>query len=272
MSFRMTLHYDNTAKFGRPHLWVWYEDSHSPDDLAPTGADPFGLVFDVELKRAKFNFKFKDGLGVLGPWEAPSLERTFRHYAASNGALLNEIWCRGDKAFVYPVEPRRPETLSAAEFLEPLAVKPGIYLPSTGGVSGLGATLLNDGRVLFGLYHPNAARVYLMGSFNNWQHPGQNAPDPSKLIEMKLYRGYFDYPNTWLVVHPCAAGDEYKFFVLGGVPSDKSDCSGMSPIPTRGSSVPTSTSTTRASWMRRLSTGATVIGPRPTSPISSCTS
>jgi 1,4-alpha-glucan branching enzyme len=44
-------------------------------------------------------------------------------------------------------------------------------VPGTGGLSGLGATPLANGKVLFGYYHPNAARVFVMGTFNDWQRP-----------------------------------------------------------------------------------------------------
>jgi pullulanase/glycogen debranching enzyme len=60
-----------------------------------------------------------------------------------------------------------------------------------------------------------------MGSFNDWQRPGHEQPDPSQCIEMGLYRGYFGLANTWLVVSDRAQpGDEYKFFVQGSVPRD----------------------------------------------------
>jgi pullulanase/glycogen debranching enzyme len=97
-----------------------------------------------------------------------------------------------------------------------------MFIPNTGGLSGLGAHVLADSRVLFGLYHPNAARVFLIGEFNDFQRPGATNEDPSKFIELKLYRGYFGVPNTWLVVTDVArVGQEYKFTVRGGVPSDE---------------------------------------------------
>ena len=54
MPFHVTLHYDNAAGFAQPHLWVWYSGSDSPDDLAATGVDAFGHVFDVDLRRPTF--------------------------------------------------------------------------------------------------------------------------------------------------------------------------------------------------------------------------
>ena len=78
------------------------------------------------------------------------------------------------KAFVYPVQPRSAEPQIAAQFLATLTIKPGNFLTSTGGLSGFGATPLDNGDVLFGLYHPNAAQVFLMGTFNDWQRPSHD--------------------------------------------------------------------------------------------------
>ena len=64
--------------------------------------------------------------------------------------------------------------------------------------------------------------MYVIGSFNNWQRPGADNEDPSQFIECQRYRGYFGDANTWLVVTGMAQpGDEYKFFVIGGVPRDR---------------------------------------------------
>jgi len=219
MGFSLRAHYDNASSFQNPHLWVWYDDSDASEDFAPTGSDTFGFVYEIEVKRNGFQFKFKDGLGTVGPWEDHSLERSYRPSRGDTTTSLGNIWCKGDKAFVYLAEPRAPEAVSAQTFLRQLPVKPGVYIPDTGGLSGLGANVLADGRILFGFYHPNAARVYLVGSFNNWQCPGHDHPDPIQFIELKLYQGYFGLPNLWLVVNDQAkVGDEYKFFVQGGVP------------------------------------------------------
>jgi 1,4-alpha-glucan branching enzyme len=222
MPFQIRLHYDNGRGFQLPHLWVWYAESAFQDDFAPTGQDAFGPVYDVTVRRPEFKFKFKEGPGTAGPWEDAGLDRDYRPLDLTGGQLTPAaVWCRSGKAFVYHVEPRTPEPVSAAAFVQGLPFPPDLYVPRTGTLSGLGANRLTDGRVLFGLYHPNAARVYLMGSFNDWQRPGHDTPKPEKFIELRLYRGYFDVPNTWLVVTDKArVGDEYKFFVQGGVPRD----------------------------------------------------
>jgi pullulanase/glycogen debranching enzyme len=62
----------------------------------------------------------------------------------------------------------------------------------------------------------------VIGEFNDWQRPTHEDPDPSKFIELRLYRGYFGVPNTWLgITDSAAVGQEYKFAVFGGVPSDE---------------------------------------------------
>jgi 1,4-alpha-glucan branching enzyme len=221
MPFAVTIHYRNTRTFADPRLYVEYGGSGDPEIFAATAADAFGPVFDVETARREFRFKFKDGPGLGGSWEPHGLDRSFRPVRSSSGPLLTEVWCTGEKAFTYPVEPRTPEPADAAAHLRSLVFKPGHYIPGTGGFSGLGAHALAGGGVLFGFYHPNAARVYVAGGFNEWQRPSHDTPDPSRFVELRLYRGYFGYPNVWLGVATAASpGDEYKFFVLGGVPSD----------------------------------------------------
>lgn len=224
MALAVTIHYKNVQNFTDPHLWVWYVGSDKAEDFAATGIDSFGHVFTVDVERPTFSFKFKAGAGTNGPWESDILNRSFRQVKGepSVTTFLTEIWCRGDKAFVYPVRPREPEIISASHFLTTLTPKPGLFFTDTGGKSGLGATLLVGGGTLFGFYHPNAARVYVMGSFNDWQRPGHDNPDSTKFCELDLYKGYFDLPNLWLGVVPEAkAGDEYKFCVQGGVPTDE---------------------------------------------------
>lgn len=217
------IHFDNSQQIANPHVWLWHPASSVVGDFPATGSDAFGAIFDAEFIRADFFFKFKSGPGIGGPWESQSLHRTYRPPEVE-GAVIppEEIWCRGDRAFLYHSEPKAPETASAPEFLATLPFKPGMYIPKTGGLSGFGAHLLSDGLTLFGIYHPTAGRVFLMGEFNDWQRPGHDTPDPSRFIELNLYRGHFGVPNTWLVVTDRAlVGQEYKFAVFGGVPSDE---------------------------------------------------
>src|SRR5947209_3711389 len=114
------------------------------------------------MPRLDFRFKFKDGPGNTSVWEGPGLDRPFRPYQGTAGTvLLDEVWCSAENAFIYPVPPKPPEQQTAAAFLQGLVFPAQLYAPGTGGFSGLGANVLADGRMLFGLYHPNAARVYL---------------------------------------------------------------------------------------------------------------
>jgi hypothetical protein len=221
MTFTIKIHYKN-HQFQNPYLWIWYDGSTQQADLAPIGTDNLGLLYQASVLRSSFHFKFKEGAGTNGPWEPGQFNRDYSPLEQTSNTLIpDEIWCQGDSAFVYHVEPRSPESKFAQDFLKSLVFKPEVYVPATGGLCALGANLLSDGRMVFGLYHPSAARVYLMGSFNDWQRPGHDQPDPTKFIELKRYKGYFGQPNTWLVVTDQAkVGDEYKFFVQGGVPSD----------------------------------------------------
>jgi 1,4-alpha-glucan branching enzyme len=219
MPTNVTIHYDNTGAFADPHLWVWYDGSDVSDDFAATSQDDSGPVFTVQVRRPEFRFMFKDGPGgSAAVWEDDALRRRYR-----TTPVLREIWCQAGKAFVYEVPPRRPEPRSAAELLAAITPAEGCHLPDTDGPSGLGATVLPGGGTLFGLYQPNAARVYVAGTFNDWQQPGHSTPDPDRFHELALHRGYFGIPNLWLGVVPDAApGQEYQYFVQGGVPRDGS--------------------------------------------------
>ena len=214
----LKFHYDNSLGFQSPALHVWYPGGGEFEAI-PVGADSFGPVFSINVQSLIFTFKFRD---QQGDWEGQGLEREFKPFGRISGpGFLDEIWCKADKTFIYPVVPQKAEQVSAADFLNTLGFNPSYYVPGTGGFSGLGATVLEDGKVLFGLYNPNAARVYVRGSFNGWQRPGHDRENPGQFIEMKLYRGYFGVSNTWLAVTEKAkVGDEYEFCVFGGVPPD----------------------------------------------------
>jgi len=219
---RLKVHYDNNASFHHPYLIVKADDDAAPAKYAPIDQDAFGLIYTIPIERTTIQIRFKDGASESDRWEDEKLVRTYTPKKKGRRVSSEEIWCRCYNAFVYTVEPRQAETESAAEFIGQFSFKPGTFVPDSGGLSGLGPNILEDGRVLFGLFHPNAARVYVTGDFNDWQHPGLNRPKARKLIEMKLYRGYFDMPNTWLaLIDGAKAGQEYKFFIQGGVAHDQ---------------------------------------------------
>lgn len=218
----MTIHYDNSAGLADPLLQVWYPGSDRHHEVAAVGVDGFGIVYETAVHHPVFFLRFRQGRD--GAEEPGGWHRQYRPLAAPNGRLEpGEVWCMADRAFVYQVAPTPVENEPAAAFLAGLLADNGAhgYVPDTGGLSGLGAHVLRDGRVLFGLYHPTAARVHLMGSFNGWQRPGVEPLDPGALIPLRRYEGWFGATNTWLVVTDRAnVGDEYKFFVEGGVALD----------------------------------------------------
>jgi len=216
------IHYDNSRDFSEPHLWVWYDGSGHREDLAADSSDEFGPTYRFIPRRPGFYFKFKDGSGTKGPWEPEGMERHSEVAAAVTGTQnAADLWVQADKAFIYLVRPRRAEHMTADEFLHTLSFADGLYVPGSGGYSGLGANPLQGGGVSFGLYHPNAARVFVFGEFNDWQRPGHDHPVPARFHELKRYHGWFEAPNLWLeVVNDATPGQEYKFMVQGGVPLD----------------------------------------------------
>lgn len=213
-------------------LYFWHNHSYRRFNrqIWPVRQDAFGWVFEVDAALSSFHFCFHTPAGNRGP------ERFFSNY------LGDEVWCQSDRSEVYPVQPAAVKG-HVNEFYEELTdlVPEGLFLPETdisylregipprnSGGSGIIKTLLgghrlNDGSLLFGLFHPVAARVYVVGNFNDWQCPGHPMPDPSRFIPLDLYRGYYDQPNLWLGRYLPPSGREpevweYQFFVVGGVP------------------------------------------------------
>lgn len=198
--------------------------------IDPEGSDQEGLWFRITTGPSSFNFRFN---GLEGD---PGFERFYGDY------LGLKVWCLPDRPDVYPVRPALVKG-HVDEFYNQIKhlVPDGLYLPETDisylreGIppqpgkkpflekSMLGANVLKDGSILFGLFHPRAAQVYLTGNFNDWQCPGHSRPNPEKFLPLDLYRGYYDYPNLWLLRLPEEQVDtenEYLFYVIGGVPLD----------------------------------------------------
>ncbi len=221
MRHKIRIHYDNKRGFHNPVLWMWVGDGTSLErELIPTGKDDFGVYFDIAFNRSSFNFKFKDGRGEKVDWEEKTLDR---YYYAGLG---KEVWAMSDRHNLYSVLPASPLGTVKDYYrkIKSLIPNQNFYLPET-DVSGLnmpsmlGANLLTDGSIVFGLFHPRAARVYLCGNFNDWQCPGHSCPQEEEFIEMGLYRGYYFQPNIWLVrlTPPQDLSTlEYKFFLQGG--------------------------------------------------------
>jgi len=198
---RVRLHYDNADAFADPRAWVWYGAStREPQDVPATGRDDWGAVFDLDVARPTFSFKFKDGAGPGTRWDGH--DRTATVPAGANPVL----WAPTRSAFVYRVEPAPLEAGSAAAYVGSLG------LPFDAGRrpwAVLGATVLGGGRTLFGFYHPTAARVAVTGDFNGWS--------PHALRRFTDVHGE---PSLWLADVPAGPGNEYRFLVEGGTRSD----------------------------------------------------
>lgn len=221
MNHKVRIHYDNKNGFIDPVMWVWVSDGATLErEVEPGGRDDFGVYFNLSYNRSSFNFIFKDGKGEAVRWEDRKLNRSFHKHLGS------EIWSMADRHNVYNVRPAEPvgDAKDYYRRISHLVPRDNFYFPNTdvsglGMPSMLGANLLTDGSILFGFFHPRAARVYLVGSFNDWQCPGHPSPQEEKFIEMKLYRGFYYQPNIWLArINPPQTDSpiEYKFYIQGG--------------------------------------------------------
>jgi 1,4-alpha-glucan branching enzyme len=220
MHHKVRIHYDNKNGFLEPVMWVWVSDGATLErEVTPSGKDDFGIYFDLSYNRSSFNFIFKDGKGEDVRWEDDRFSRTFHAH------LGKEVWTMANRHHVYNVRPAEPagDVKDYYRFISHLLYKDNFYFPTTdvsglGMPSMLGANLLTDGSILFGFFHPYAARVYLAGNFNDWQCPGHPSPQKDKFIEMKLHRGFYYQPNIWLArIKPENQSPvEYKFYIQGG--------------------------------------------------------
>jgi 1,4-alpha-glucan branching enzyme len=201
-------------------MWVWVCDGATLErEIAPGGRDDFGVYYDLTYNRSSFNFLFKDGRGKDVAWEDEKFTRSFHLH------LGREIWSMSDRHNIYNVPPAEPRG-SVKDYyrqISPLVPETNFYLPSTdvsglGVTSMLGANILTDGSILFGFFHPYAARVYLAGNFNDWQCPGHPAPREDRFIPMDLHLGFYRRPNLWLARITPNPGEpvEYKFYLQGG--------------------------------------------------------
>ena len=210
MTEKIIIHFDNYVGFQKPALLFKNAEADSPDELAPISNDDFGVVFELSSSVDQMLFfKFCDQ-------ETSTVEddRLYRAMVPSHVATFNEVWCRSWNTFVYTSEPATVQKRTASEVIEQQSFADGLYVSDAGGRFALGASVTLDHSVIFGLFHPHAARVYVTGDFNNWQHPNCDSPNPDQFIEMRLYRGYFDVPNVWLItVDQAQVGQRYKFYV-----------------------------------------------------------
>lgn len=211
MPNKITIHFDNQAGFSEPALLVQQKNKKNKS-IKSMDQDNFGFVFEVPLPRAKdwpIFFKFADATS-----ETAEDDSLWRRIDPAHFERLTEVWCRGWNAFVYIKEPTAIESQTASEKVNETHFKHGIHISDTDGRYALGANPTQDGGVLFGLFHPHAAAVYVVGDFNDWQYPNNPEPQEEKFLKMKLYPAYFEDPNVWLLkVDNAHAGQNYKFFV-----------------------------------------------------------
>lgn len=210
MSDKLVIHFDNRSGFHKPALFVQHGENIEPEKITPTSTDDFGSIFEVTTRKDKsLILKFFD------EQTETTQDTPIYHVVASNHfGKVKEIWCRSWHPFVYTSCPATAQEKNAGEVVAEQHFADGQFISDTGGKFALGTSTLADGGVLFGMFHPHAARVYVTGDFNDWQYPGCEHPDESKFLEMDLYTGYFDVPNVWLLkVDSAQIGQTYKFYV-----------------------------------------------------------
>jgi 1,4-alpha-glucan branching enzyme len=233
MRVSLRIHYDNNYNLEEPMLSIWKAGTgRIRKDLKPSGSDEYGIYYDVTLNRSSFNFKFKgkkDGQIFLED------DKANRFY---NAGLGDEVWGKAGWHNIYTVKPFRPigDIRDVYESIKDLIPQENFYLPQTdvsdmSTPSMLGAHKLLDGSIIFGFFHPRAAKVYLASNINGFAVPehchGQKCEKRERFIPMGLYRGYYNEPNIWwvrILAEDIKAGIEdieYKFYVQGGIGGDE---------------------------------------------------
>ena len=104
MAVQLTIHYDNLAGLARPHLRLWHAGAN-PVDLAPTGGDEFGPLWELPTVRPELTCPSRP---------ARALPRPTATAAASahwSGPTATPAMCGAGatEAFVYPVRPADPD-------------------------------------------------------------------------------------------------------------------------------------------------------------------
>lgn len=209
MPDNLIIHYDNFTGFEEPVLFLQGEAIKDTNCITASNSDPFGISFEIPRSQKPLLIRFGDNKS-----DAIESESLYRRIESSHMKTYEELWCRSWNPFLYIEEPTLIEEASATDKVESLSFVAGIYRSDVGGHFGLGASVLQDGGVLFSVFHPHAAHIYVTGDFNEWQHPGCEAPDPSKFCKMTLHKGYFDVPNVWLLaIEHAQVGQTYKFYI-----------------------------------------------------------
>lgn len=208
MTTKITIHFDNYAGFSQPVL-ITQTAEKDTKTVASTSRNEFGEIFELEVAKDKelhFKFAEKD----LSQQEDNNLVRTISPEHINDG---REFWCRGWNKFVYIQEPQHIAQKTAEQVVNNQKFLDGTYISNTGGRYALGATKTANG-TLFGVFHPHASRIWVVGDFNNWQYPNADNPNPKQFLEMTLHQGYFGVPNVWYAgTDKIQVGEEYKFYI-----------------------------------------------------------
>ncbi len=200
----LTVHYEANGVLRAPTLLIRHGEGEAQAVPASEMNENHAL-FTVEVDSKDLLIRF-----AVGEDHEPDTLWRRVHFGRSRKL---EIWCRSWHPFVMLSEPQAVDSRTAAD----MAARDftwGQYISETGGRFALGANPLRDGGALFSFFHPHAARIYVTGSFNDWQYPGRDDADSSRFIPMSLHRGHFDQPNVWMAqVDNAKVGDEYQFYV-----------------------------------------------------------
>jgi 1,4-alpha-glucan branching enzyme len=204
MKGQLTVHYDALQPLTAPMMWIHLGDGQA-QCIEPSQHHGHAATFTVEVSASPCFIKFSDG-------DAQEADSLWRRVTLTSPDLT--VWCRSWHAFVLLHEPAPVDERPADQCIAEAHFAPHQYISESGGRFALGANVLAEGGVQFGFFHPHAARVYVCGTFNDWQHPAHEDAQPERWVEMTLHRGYFDVPNVWLAQVPQAKpGDEYQFYV-----------------------------------------------------------
>jgi 1,4-alpha-glucan branching enzyme len=205
MKNQLTIHYDALQPLSAPAAWVRRGEDKA-ERVNPHRHEGHQASFQINVEPGVWLIKFANG-------DIDEPDALWRRVLVP--ARDFTIWCRGWHPFVLLVEPAAVDPQPADERAAAWSFAPHQYISESGGRFALGANVLAEGGVQFGFFHPHAARVFLTGTFNDWQHPGREDAQPDQFIEMTLHRGYFGTPNVWLTEVPHAKqGDEYQFYVM----------------------------------------------------------
>jgi len=211
MPDKLIIHFDNVVTgFDEPVLFLRGKEVDVPIPVEPYESDTTGFTYEVPRADIHSAVVFRFGDKQEEHVEDDKMLRRIEEAALEQH---QEFWCRSWNAFVY-IDAPTPVDDQPAEDVVDRAFVDGLYISDVGGRYGLGASKTHGEGVLFGLFHPHAANVYVCGDFNEWQYPEHDDPMPEQFCKMSLHRGYFGAPNIWLLhVTEAKADQTYKFYI-----------------------------------------------------------